>query len=293
MLTPEKLIELRKELKNSGLLETKNIEDYFLITKHISSYLSFLAFMKKYGIQRSSFVLNRLYRADIVIRQEFQKVLNPIEFSITSKLLYLIEEYGYSYNTFVNTNNELEEIIENSSLVGYNKKIRYTTLEFVREFINNVGGSHTRDMTKVIWELSFGQIAALISILPDEFSRRISGLEKEEFITALNYVVAIRNHIAHQGLILINRNISNKKVNIPIEEIINNIDMIAHGDFKREFGKTIIGYQQRVIKKIGREEKSEKNVDNIKKMFEGINSKLGIENNKEQTFNIDALIKNL
>ncbi len=80
--------DIRKRLIHEGLKETENIEDFYLINKHITRHLDTLRFMKSNNLKPTSFTLSRLYRADVVIRKQIVDVLMPIELSIVTKLQY-------------------------------------------------------------------------------------------------------------------------------------------------------------------------------------------------------------
>lgn len=259
--------KMRRKLYDRGIEFDSNFNDYYLETKHINRFLQLAEFMNAKELKLNSEILSRLYRADVVCRQEMLKVLFPIELKITTRLIYLLEGNNVNLENFWDAElwlNPKEVYLKSNSY----KKWLIANEEFAMKSVSEVKEKwNPRNIYELLTQFSFGQIASLIKKLKPEYRIHVLELDNDNDSIGIDSIVNIRNYIAHLGILFINGPIRvSPHKNFKLSEFLEKIDKLASGNFQRDFSKSINDYAERSINKIQDHELKE----DIKKMFEVI-----------------------
>ena len=240
--------DIKRKLLHEGLLEFIHINDHYLINKHISRYQNTIRFMNKNKIRLTSFALVTIYKADIVIRNEMNRVLMGIEMSVKSKLLYFLEKNKISHDDIV-LKNAFDDI---KNLKPTLKKERGENNKYIANKIRNLQKRWKfNSIIQTVSRLTFGDVKALITALPKNCSEFIfNNKTKKETITSLDYIVHIRNYIAHLNQIFIKNSLRIKShIAILLNEFVIHISNVAYGDYVDKLKEFYNHYKNSVLRK--------------------------------------------
>jgi len=259
--------DIKRKLLHEGLLEFAHIKDHYLINKHILRYQNTIRFMNKNKIRSTSFALVTIYKADIVIRNEMNRVLMGIEMSVKSKLLYFLEKNNISHDDIV-LQNAFDDI---RNLKGALKKERGGNNDYIANKIIKLQKRWKfNSIIQTVSSLTFGDVKALISALPTNCSKFIfDNKSKEETITSLGYIVDIRNYIAHLNQIFIKNSLRIKShIAILLNEFVTHISNVAYGDYADKLKEFFNNYKNSILGK------SADNKDEVENIFIILHKKL-------------------
>lgn len=254
----DKLIKIKDTLIQSGFVGDFSEDfDYFLKTKPTTRFINLIKWLRQNNIECNEWTLSSIYKIDVVIRRMISEILKPIELKIKTHVSFLLEKENISINS-LKSGAAFENIYQvHHSL--FEKKIN--TTNFVIKTIKNLQRKFNGDLDAIINELMFGQVVALISLFKiDLIEKLFNSIEKIKIINSLEYVVNLRNHIAHHNIIFNIKTLHVNNRNISIKEVINSLHFIAEGDFKEELSSKIENYKNNWIRKYLLEDEAKKDL---------------------------------
>ncbi len=213
--------------------------------------------MRKNCITPNKHSLNLIYKSDVIIRRMVLEVLKPIELEIQTHLIYLLEEKEISIQNVMN--GEIFESLDDIHKSLYKNKIN--TITFVISKFNKYIKRGVNQLSKIILKMTFGEIAALISILKNEYvSLLFENQNKSKINEILDNVVHLRNHIAHHNILFAVEKLRINNKNVEIKEVIKQLINLANGNYESELISKINTYRDNVIKKHYSEDEELKNI---------------------------------
>ena len=200
-------------------------------------------------------MLSSIYKIDIVIRRMISEILKPIELKVKTHISFLLEEESISIKS-LKSGVAFENISELNNDI-FEKKIK--TTNFVIRTIKNLEYKFKGNIDEIIKELMFEQVSALVSLFKIELIEKLfNSSEKIKIVNSLEYVVKLRNHIAHHNIIFSTKDLYVNKKKISIKNIIEFLHFIAEGDFNKKLLINIEGYRDNVISKYYSNNETEK-----------------------------------
>ena len=247
IIKDEKLAKIKKLLVENGLLDDLTEEfDYYLKTKSTSRFVYLLKWLRQNKIECNEWTLSSIYKIDVVIRRMISEILKPIELKVKTHISFLLEEESISVKA-LKSGIAFENLSELSDSL-FEKKIN--TTNFVIRTIGNLQKKFKGNLDEIINELMFGQVSALVSLFKIDLIEKLFGSsEKTKIVDSLEYVVSLRNHIAHHNIIFSIKDlyINNKKISI--KNVIESLHFIAEGDFNRKLLDNIERYRDNLMNK--------------------------------------------
>lgn len=240
------------ELYNLVIHDIDHMKTY-LEKKHTSRYIELIKFIRANGLVNNDELLNYLYRADVVIRREISEILKPIEIWIATKICYWLEENKFKIKDYY-----CGIFFEDVSSVEVRDNRWYANKAITKQYTIhtmmgiNKNGAMDKEPWLIVNEMTFGQLSAFISLLPEEsISDIFKGIElkKADWEMTIEDIVCLRNHIAHHSLLFTNKKVYSYKRKVMINDLIDSLCIIAKENYRERLQNSIIRYRDNMLKK--------------------------------------------
>lgn len=209
-LTDEKKREIRDIFFSEGVhkFDEPTFFEYFE-KKHYERFIPLAKWLKsKVNFKISASMISRVYRADVVLRQELQSLLWPLELTIATALSNFIENKSEKFDKNSVIDVLLDEtLLEPIQNLGSRKEIMtyFQTQMFVEDSIKKILKRRKPESFYAIFrEMALGQKISYLRLLSESNAQEILGTSKSKYhiIKFLEMVQALRNHIAHLNPLL-------------------------------------------------------------------------------------------